>query len=264
MRPISESPFSTRSLLIVVATLMAGAVMTTSATAEPAPLRATEPAAKAMPTPKAAAPAAEMTRGKVLETMDAATYTYARVETPAGEKWIAGPRTAIKVGDLLAWPGGAEMKNFPSKTLGRTFESILFVDQLIVGGASAAPGKSAPHGTLSSKAPEGPEIKDIKKAEGGQTIGEIYDRRAELEGKEVLLRGKVVKYNSGVMDRNWLHVQDGSHGGAGDNDLTVTSEGQAAVGDTVLVRGKLVLNKDFGYGYRYDVLVEGATVAIED
>ena len=32
------------------------------------------------------------------------------------------------------------------------------------------------------------------------------------------------------------------------------------VGDIVTFEGKLVLNKDFGYGYKYDYLVEKATI----
>ncbi len=86
------------------------------------------------PTGKPAAanlsPAAAMMRGKVLETMNAGNYTYVRVETPDGEKWIAGPQTQLKVGDVVEWPGGMEMKNFASKTLGRTFDSTVFTGQL--------------------------------------------------------------------------------------------------------------------------------------
>lgn len=206
--------------------------------------------------------AAGITRGKVLETMNAANYTYARVATPAGEKWVAGPHTELKVGDEVEWPGGSEMKNFASKTLGRTFDSILFVDALRTGGAAGA-AAAAPHVALSGKAPEGPEVTGIARAEGGLTVAEIYDRRSGLEGKEVVLRGKVVKANSGVMNRNWLHLRDGSRSSTGENDLTVTTDAMADVGKTVVVRGKLVLNKDFGFGYRYDVMIEGAKVQVE-
>ena len=36
------------------------------------------------------------------------------------------------------------------------------------------------------------------------------------------------------------------------------------VGDTVLLTGPVVLNKDFGMGYKYDVMVEDALVKVED
>ncbi|MFN2426129.1 MAG: hypothetical protein ABR587_06745 [Candidatus Binatia bacterium] len=227
--------------------------------AEPTPLRATEPSAT--PLAPVAPPAAGMSQGKVLETMGATGYTYVRVGTEAGDKWIAGPQTSVKVGDVVSWPAGTEMKNFQSKTLGRTFDSILFADQLVV----AAPGAGAatPHAALSGKAAEGPEIAGIVKADGGVTVAEVYDRRAELDGTEVAVRGKVVKFNADVMGRNWLHLRDGTKTTGGDNDLTVTGDGTAAVGDTVLVRGKVVLNKDFGFNYRYDVMLENAKIVVE-
>lgn len=244
--------------------------------AEPAPMRAGGPA-PAAPAPAAPAPAMKITRGKVLETMNAGNYTYVRAQTDAGEKWVAGPEAKVKVGDTVEWPGGMEMKNFTSKSMGKTFESILFVDRIgpATAAAPAAPGAAgaaaaaphgaggAPHAALSGKAAPAPEVKDVAKAKGGITVAEAYDQRAELSGKEVTVRGKVVKFNSKVMDRNWIHLQDGSTAKTGQNDLTVTSDATAAVGDTVVVKGKLAVDRDFGFSYRYDVLVEGATVTKE-
>ncbi len=247
--------------------------------AETAPMRATAPAGAAKaPAPPPGAAAVPPGNGKVLETMNAASYTYARVQTPSGEVWIAGPQTQVKVGDTISWSGGNEMKNFPSKSLDRTFESILFVGRIQSGQAAAAAGQGAPapaataaeaekamgasHGGLSGKS-EGPEVAGIEKVEGGQTVAEVYEGRDALAGKDVAVRGKVVKFNAGVMGRNWLHLRDGSKSAAGENDLTVTTDATAAVGDTVVVRGTVAVNKDFGFGYRYDVLVEGAKITKE-
>lgn len=262
--------FATSSRRLALAVL-ASMTLVPAAMAETAPMRAGGPAPAA---PAAApAPAATITRGKVLETMNAGNYTYVRAQTDSGEKWVAGPEAKVKVGDAVEWPGGMEMKNFTSKTMGRTFESILFVDRIgpaSAPGAAAAAGAASPHGAggtphaaLSGKAAAPAEVKGIAKAAGGITVAEAYDRRAEFDGKEVTLRGKVVKFNASVMDRNWIHLQDGTTASTGQNDLTVTSDGTAAVGDTVLVKGKLVLNRDFGFNYRYDVMVEGAAVTKE-
>ncbi len=106
------------------------------------------------------------------------------------------------------------------------------------------------------------EITGVAKAAGGKTVGEIFAATADLAGKEVLFRGKVVKFNSGIMGKNWLHVQDGS-GAAGTNDLTVTTDAVAKVGDTVLVKGVLGTDKDFGFGYKYAVIVEDAAITVE-
>ena len=74
--------------------------------------------------------------------------------------------------------------------------------------------------------------------------------------------GKVVKYNAMIMGKNWIHLQDGT-GEPGSNDLTVTTQGTAFVGDTVLVRGNIGLDRDMGAGYRYDVLIEDATITVQ-
>jgi hypothetical protein len=90
-------------------------------------------------------------------------------------------------------------------------------------------------------------------------IATLYKDKTALAGKQVQLKGKVVKVNNGIMNRNWLHVQDGS-GDANSNDLTVTTAQTAKLGDQVVVKGVVVLNKDFGAGYNYALLLEDASV----
>ena len=102
----------------------------------------------------------------------------------------------------------------------------------------------------------------MKPAEGGYTVEAIYQKGKELAGKEVAVRGQVVKYSSGIMGKNWIHLQDAT-GTAPNNDLVVTTKGTAKVGEIVLVRGKLATDKDFGAGYKYAVIVEDATVTPE-
>ena len=108
------------------------------------------------------------------------------------------------------------------------------------------------------------DVSGVAKAEGGKTVAEIYAEKDTLANQQVTFRGKVVKVNSGVMNMDWLHVRDGS-GAEGSNDLTVTTTSQPTpkVGDTVLVKGTVATNKDFGMGYQYPVLVEQAEVKVE-
>lgn len=107
------------------------------------------------------------------------------------------------------------------------------------------------------------DLAGIAKADGGKTVAEVFAEKDALAGKPVTVRGKVVKANSGIMGKNWIHVRDGS-GSDGTNDLTVTTTtAQPNVGDTVLVTGPVSLNKDFGMGYQYDVIVEDAQVTVE-
>ena len=94
-----------------------------------------------------------------------------------------------------------------------------------------------------------------------KSIADIYKEKAELAGKQVKLQGKVVKVNNKIMNRNFLHLQDGSGDPAlGTNDLTITSDDTAAMGDTVSVTGTLTVDLDFGSGYKYPLLLEKASI----
>jgi hypothetical protein len=107
------------------------------------------------------------------------------------------------------------------------------------------------------------DMTGIAKADGGKTVAEVFAEKDALAGQPVTFRGKVVKTNPDIMGKNWLHVRDGS-GEEGSNDLTITTAGATPnVGDTVLVTGTVTLNKDFGMGYAYDVLIEDAQVTVE-
>jgi hypothetical protein len=71
----------------------------------------------------------------------------------------------------------------------------------------------------------------------------------------------VVKVNNGIMGRNFVHLRDGSgEAAAGTNNLVVTSKQTAAVGDQVSISGVVVLNREFGSGYAYPLLIEDATI----
>jgi len=129
---------------------------------------------------------------------------------------------------------------------------------------AAGPQMDTAHPLPAANAGAAVDLSGIAKAEGGQTVAELYAGKDTLANKKVTLRGKVVKANSGIMSKDWLHVRDGS-GQDGTNDLTVTTTSKplAKVGDTVLVTGTVTLNKDFGMGYQYPVILEDAEVKIE-
>jgi len=208
-----------------------------------------------------------ITRGEVLETMDGGGYTYVRVKTADGDVWAAGPQVSVKVGDTATFSGGMPMVNFHSKGLDRNFEKIFFVSAIRVGDAPASasvrPGKSGPHGAITSSPSSSIDPSGIPKAEGGVTVGTVFAQKSTLAGKEVVIRAKVVKSNTGIMGKNWLHLRDGTAGPDGEDDLTVTTSGTARVGEIIVVRGKVATDKDFGFGYRYDVILEDATVTVE-
>lgn len=94
------------------------------------------------------------------------------------------------------------------------------------------------------------------------TIAELYSKKGELNGKEVVVRGKVVKFNGGIMGKNWIHIQDGT-GKKGTNDLTITSHQSVKVGASVVATGTLVKDKDFGGGYQYEIIIDGGSITTE-
>lgn len=196
-----------------------------------------EPAAES---PRLATPTpAGMVRGTVLETMDAGGYTYVLVETAEESRWIASQPTPVKVGDVVQTTQGMAMTGFQSKSLNRTFDTIHFVETLQNLSSQALP-EGHPETMLPSGHP-GPDetvpaqIADIAVAglEAGQNIAWVYANKDSLAGQQIRLRGKVVKYNDGILGQNFIHIQDGSGDPASsDNDLTITSQGETAVGDT--------------------------------
>lgn len=232
-------------------------------------------AAKPSTQPAPATPATSTGKsGKVIETMNAAGYTYVQVDTGKEKFWAAAPEVKVKVGDDVAVPEGMPMPNYESKTLNRKFDMVYFVPALLVNGApQAGPPGTKPEGhpqvggdmaggsgAPKVVAPADVNLKGIKKAD--QTVADIYAQKAALAGKPVKVRGKVVKFTPEIMGKNWIHLQDGS-GQQGSNDLTVTTSSAVKSGDTVVVAGKLSVGKDFGYGYMYDVIVEDAQVTKE-
>jgi hypothetical protein len=82
--------------------------------------------------PPSAASANGKRQGKVLETMSSGGYRYARVDFCGTETWIAGPDAPLEVGQAIETGTGARMRDFPSKTLGRTFPTIDFVGGMVV------------------------------------------------------------------------------------------------------------------------------------
>ena len=206
--------------------------------------------------------------GTVEETMDAASYTYVRVKTGSDEFWAASGRFEVKVGDRVTVPLDTPMENFHSDALNRDFPIIYFATSILREGEAAQAGSAMPAGhppiTGTSLAAESATVQPVKAAEGGVTVAEIWNGKAELAGSMVTVRGRVVKFNGGILGRNWMHIQDGTGDKTlGTHDLTVTSDGIAAVGDVVTITGTVAVDEDFGAGYIYPVLVEEASVESE-
>ncbi len=199
--------------------------------------------------------------------MDVDPYTYLRLKTAKGETWAAVNKAVVKKGAKVTITDPMVMQKFESKSLKRTFDTIVFGTLAGTAGAAAAPASpgAPPAGSDFNQVHAGiakaTDMGDVKvaKAEGAnaRTVAEVNAERLALKGKQVTIRAKVVKVTVGVMDKNWVHLRDGS-GSAADssNDILVTSKDEPKVGDTVVATGVVKTDVDLGSGYAYKVLVE--------
>ncbi len=201
----------------------------------------------------------------VLETMNSAGYTYVRVEEKGKAYWIALPQTELSVGEEISFYEQMLMENFTSNSLNRTFDRILFVGAISKGTdmPTQAVAKTSPH----KQAPQqqaAPQVPTELGAPVGQfTIAEVFAKKDELVGKVIEVKGKVSKLSTEIMGMDWAHIEDGSGTMKEKNHKLIFRSTRAgvAVGDAVVAKGVLYLNKDFGYGYFYPVIVENAVLS---
>ncbi len=202
--------------------------------------------------------------GKVVETMNTGGYTYLCIEKKGKKTWAAVPEMKVAVGQKISLAPGQEMNNFTSKTLHRTFDSIIFSPGPVAaaaGAKEATAGKASPGSKGATVTPA--EAVTVEKAQGpdAYTVAEIYAGKSKLNKKNVKVRGKVVKVSAGIMGKNWVHLQDGSGDSAkGTHDLAITTQDLPNQGDVVTMGGTLYEDKDFGAGYKFAVIVEEASI----
>ena len=186
-------------------------------------------------------------------------YTYLLVQEKGQEYWMAVSKIDIDEGETIYYLEAMKMVDFKSTELNKVFDQIYFAE-----GISRSPIKAEVERAkaVESLKREKQQLLDsikISPAPGGQSIGELYENPKDYENKSVKVRGQVVKVNSDIMDRNWVHLVDGTEG---DNksDLTFTTQEVVKVGDTVTLEGLLALDREFGAGYVYPVIVEKAVL----
>lgn len=195
----------------------------------------------------------------VEEVLQANAYTYIKGQEGSNSIWMAIPKRDVVVGNTYYYAQGMEMKDFKSKDLDRTFESIYFLS-----GISDSPNPVSPTSGMSPN-DENHKKKDatkkedltIEKEEGIISVGALFEKKADYENKKVKVKGIVTKFNADIMARNWVHIQDGT-GGENSFDLTITTMDVVEVGAIAIFEGVVAIDKDFGAGYKYDLILEEA------
>ena len=185
---------------------------------------------------------------KVLETLNSGGYTYMKVQDGGKNYWIAMTQRKVKVGDIVKYSEQGWMRNFHSKTLNRTFDTILFAADV-----------TASHNTQNIVKAKPDIMKSTYQKKNTQSIAQLFKNRNAFANKTVLVHGKVTKVSQAIMGLNWVHIQDGSRFAGRDDLVFTTKENPPKVGELVYASGTLIKDKDFGYGYFYPVIIQEAT-----
>jgi hypothetical protein len=232
-------------------------VLLTSCNSNPKVIEAVDVATEPQQQPAEDPAATKLHKVVVEEVLPTSKYTYLNVTEDGEKTWIAIPKKDVKVGGTYYYRGGLKKTNFKSVEYDRVFETLYLVSDVSEDpGMSGMATGSSPHGNTAADAPIEQTTK-IDPVPGGITIAELFENRKKYEGQTVRIKGRCVKLNNMIMSRNWIHLQDGSLKGK-TLDLTVTTTENIPLGAIVAVEGKIALNKDFGAGYKYDIILEEA------
>ena len=217
--------------------------------------------------------------GKILEIKPAMGYKYLKVDENKTELWVAIANAPVSVGDTIGYDKKTIMKEFHSKTLNQSFKEIIFASDVYLpqkpkkpqsmkamlglSQASKDPHAGMGRGLSPIEEDETPPKPFVKKK--NYTIEEIHMWRKSLQNQTISIKGSVFKVSKNIMKRDWVHLGDGS----GDekkltDDLVFTAvDTHLNQGDNVIATGKVTIDKDFGYGYFYKVIIQDATFKVQ-
>ncbi|MDO9276588.1 MAG: hypothetical protein Q7T92_13720 [Lutibacter sp.] len=188
----------------------------------------------------------------VKEAVDGGNYAYLNVEENGETYWMAISNMPVTVGETYYYDSGMVMKNFESKQLNKTFDEIVFANTVRTTEIAVEVKQEDPH---ANSAPIPVSDVKIEKPKNGTSLSELFSGKKSFSGKSIIVKGKVIKVNNGIMDKNWVHIVDGTQFES-KADLTITTAETVNIGDIVTFKGVIILDKDFGQGYVYDVLLE--------
>jgi hypothetical protein len=198
----------------------------------------------------------------VLEAIDAGDYTYVRLKDGEKKFWGAITAREVETGKAYAYSNANIMLNFESKTLHRTFDTIYFIQHFAEISSMAStnlPEHHRMHRKHGAEKTSPKNVYKIKPVEGGLSVKEVYSGENVLDGNRIVVSGEVVKINKNILNRHWIHIQDGSSDDENGN-LTITTPLTLdfGIGDVITFTGIVSYNKDFGAGYKYRAIVEDA------
>ena len=187
----------------------------------------------------------------IKEVLEAGGYTYLRVIENGHEEWLAIVKSNIISGKIYSYEDAAPMKNFKSRELEKTFDEVLFVAKLTL--------KEDPTAIVEKK--KSTLYKKVKSISEKEivTLSDLYKYKESFEGKTIRIKGEVTKFSSNILGKNWIHLEDRSIK-QGKNDIVATIDEEIKVGDKISIEGKITTNRDFGSGYKFEVMMENAKI----
>ncbi len=216
--------------------------------------------APAQQDPSAGQMPADLHQVVATEVLNTERYTYLKAREGAEEFWVAVPRQEIKVGNTYYYRGGLKKTNFYSQEFDRNFDLVYLVSNIMDAQnhpgsqtdveTNASPEAMKPEATATSA----PAPKDAIK------LSDLLGHPEKYQNKKVTVSGQLVKANYQIMGKNWYHLQDGSQFSGKKADLTITSQQEAQLGERLSFQGTIYLKKDFGAGYKYDLIMEEAVI----
>lgn len=197
----------------------------------------------------------ELTPILVKEVLQTTQYTFIRTSEDGQDHWFAAPSMDARIGTVYYYDQGKKVTNFESRELNRVFDEItLLVDiyDADSGNKQNAEEKDETHTATINN--ERVEI-SVEPALDGIPLATLIKNKKSYKNKRVKIRGMVTKFNPSIMGKNWVHIQDGTEY-KGAFDLTITTQEVVNTGDIVTFEGKIALDRDFGFGYYYELLME--------
>jgi len=189
---------------------------------------------------------------KILELLNTDKYSYLKVIEQDEPYWIATVKADYQIGDIYLYRGGLLKTHFHSDEYDRIFEKLYLVSEIKKLSDNEqminVQTQESESNTVSDqfKKPDIPGLTDLS---------QIVSSPQEYKGKTVKIYGEVMKVNPDIMDRNWLHIKDGT---ADDFDFVITTQSFIPVGHAIAFEGSIAINKDFGAGYTYAIIMENA------
>jgi len=199
----------------------------------------------------------EMHEVLVMEILPTTKYVYLNVKENGKQYWIATRKLDIKIGETYFYKGGLLKTNFESKEYNKVFDKIYLVTSLVQANHGGSSELNMPQKEQNINKKTTTNTKQIIVKSGSIKIAELVENYKKYEGKIVQISGECVKINPNIMGRNWIHIKDGSKD---DYDLVITSNTFVKEGSMITIKATVTLNKDFGAGYKYDLILENGII----